>query len=82
MINIGIRYYTDDPNKQEVGPNVDKCAGILDKVIQVSEIDDNVLKFIDVEYTEGATISVNNITTKEQCQRVINVLETIKNNLQ
>lgn len=84
MNSIGITYYTENPNPNKEDKSVikkDKCIGILEKIIQVSEIDENVINFIDVEYTSNATISINNISTKNQCDRIIKVLETIKKNL-
>jgi len=81
MNNIGIRYYTSNPIHDEDKLS-DNEIGILDKTIQVSEIDENVLNFVDVVFTDSATISINDISTKQHCQKVIDLLEIIKNNLQ
>ena len=79
MIDIGIRYYSSNPHSSENEDKV-KSVGILDKYIKVSEIDENVLKFIDIDYVDGVTMSFN-IDNKHQCNNIIKALEIIKNNL-
>lgn len=84
MIDIGITYYSNNP-KPKLGyesnndEKVDKL-GILDKYIKVSEIDENVLQFININYINDVRMSFN-VNNKSQCENVIKALEIIKNNL-
>ena len=86
MFDIGIRYYTDNPkpdqNVSSDNEDTKRCIGIMDLNIRTPFLEDDIINIVDKKkYLESSSLSLH-LRSKDDCDRVITLIQKMKNNLQ